>query len=81
MAWPVCRHPKHDLFLALALWNGVDPIMKERMFGLTSPQGNHGGGRQGASVDLTGCPAMPGPLAVSLLAAAFPYQQLIDENA
>ena len=24
------------------LWNGVDPILKERMFGLTGPQGNHG---------------------------------------
>ncbi len=30
------------LCLALALWNGVDPILKERMFGLTGPQGNHG---------------------------------------
>lgn len=28
--------------LALSLWNGVDPILKERMFGLTGPQGNHG---------------------------------------
>jgi Pyridine nucleotide-disulphide oxidoreductase, dimerisation domain len=28
--------------LALALWNSVDPILKERMFGLTGPQGNHG---------------------------------------
>jgi hypothetical protein len=28
--------------LALGLWNGVDPIMKERMFGLTGPEGNHG---------------------------------------
>ncbi len=28
--------------LSLALWNGVDPILKERMFGLTSLQGNHG---------------------------------------
>jgi len=28
--------------LALALWNGADPILKERMFGLTGPQGNHG---------------------------------------
>ena len=28
--------------LGLALWNGVDPILKERMFGLTGPQGNHG---------------------------------------
>ena len=33
---------RHDLCLALALWNGVDPILKERMFGLTGPQGNHG---------------------------------------
>ncbi len=31
-----------DLCLALALWNGRDPILKERMFGLTGPQGNHG---------------------------------------
>jgi hypothetical protein len=28
--------------LGLALWNGVDPILKERMFGLAGPQGNHG---------------------------------------
>jgi hypothetical protein len=30
------------LCLALALWNGRDPILKERAFGLTSEQGNHG---------------------------------------
>jgi hypothetical protein len=28
--------------LALALWNGRDPILKERMFGLAGPEGNHG---------------------------------------
>jgi hypothetical protein len=28
--------------LGLALWNGVDPTLKERMFGLSGPQGNHG---------------------------------------
>jgi hypothetical protein len=28
--------------LSLALWNGVDPILKERMFGLAGNQGNHG---------------------------------------
>ena len=28
--------------LALALWNGRDPILKERLFGLTNCQGNHG---------------------------------------
>jgi len=30
------------LCFALALWNGRDPILKERLFGLTGPQGNHG---------------------------------------
>jgi hypothetical protein len=30
------------LCLALAFWNGRDPILKERIFGLTGPQGNHG---------------------------------------
>jgi hypothetical protein len=30
------------LCLALAVWNGHDPILKERMFGLTGPQGRHG---------------------------------------
>jgi len=31
-----------QLCLAVALWNGQDPILKERMFGLTGEQGNHG---------------------------------------
>src|SRR4051794_8433671 len=30
------------LCLALALWNGQDPILKERLFGLTNSEGNHG---------------------------------------
>ncbi|HET9655665.1 MAG TPA: glucosidase [Kineosporiaceae bacterium] len=30
------------LCLALALWNGRDPILKERLFGLAGPEGNHG---------------------------------------
>src|SRR5262245_9367902 len=30
------------LCLALALWNGKDAILKERLFGVTGPQGNHG---------------------------------------
>ena len=30
------------LCLALALWNGRDPILKERLFGLTKSEGNHG---------------------------------------
>jgi Glycosyl hydrolase family 63 C-terminal domain len=30
------------LCFALAMWNGKDPILKERLFGLTGPEGNHG---------------------------------------
>ncbi|HEY5036200.1 MAG TPA: hypothetical protein VII74_03605, partial [Chthoniobacterales bacterium] len=33
---------KQRLCLAFAFWNGRDPILKERLFGLTGPQGNHG---------------------------------------
>src|SRR5262249_37846077 len=33
---------KQRLCLGLALWNGKDPILKERMFGLSNRQGNHG---------------------------------------
>ena len=33
---------KCRICFALAMWTGQDPILKERMFGLTSPQGNHG---------------------------------------
>jgi hypothetical protein len=33
---------KQHLCFAVALWNGVDPILKERLFGLTNSEGNHG---------------------------------------
>ncbi len=33
---------KQYLCFALALWNGQDPILKERLFGLTNSEGNHG---------------------------------------
>jgi len=32
----------NETFFALALWNGQDPILKERLFGLTNDEGNHG---------------------------------------
>ncbi|MFE2124473.1 glucosidase [Rhodococcus aetherivorans] len=72
----------HDLCLALALWNGTDPILKERMFGLTGPQGNHGEDAKEYWWYLEGLPSH------ALLQwryhypqAEFPYQRLIDENA
>src|SRR5215472_4549664 len=33
---------KQFLCFAIALWNGIDPILKERAFGLTNSEGNHG---------------------------------------
>ena len=33
---------KQQLCFGLGLWNGVDPILKERLFGLTNAEGNHG---------------------------------------
>jgi len=37
----ICDEDQRFCF-ALAFWNGVDPIIKERIFGLTGPEGNHG---------------------------------------
>src|SRR5512143_2810467 len=37
----ICDKYQH-LCLALALWNGRDPFLKERLFGLTNGEGNHG---------------------------------------
>src|SRR3984885_13305496 len=33
---------RQHLCFALALWNGKDSLLKERLFGLTGPEGNHG---------------------------------------
>jgi hypothetical protein len=72
---------RHDLCLALSLWNGVDPILKERMFGLTGPQGNHGEDAKEYWWYLDGLPSH------ALLQwryhypqAPFPYEQLVVEN-
>src|SRR3954447_4974305 len=72
----------HDLCFALALWNGVDPILKERMFGLTGPQGNHGEDVKEYWWYLDGVPSHAWlRWRYHYPQAAFPYQQLIDENA
>ncbi len=72
----------HDLCLALALWNGADPIVKERMFGLTGPQGNHGEDVKEYWWYLDGLPSHAWlRWRYHYPQAAFPYQQLIDENA
>ena len=72
---------RHELCLALALWNGNDPILKERMFGLTGPQGNHGEDVKEYWWYLEGLPSH------ALLKwryhypqAAFPYDQLVHHG-
>src|SRR4051812_12580218 len=37
----ICDRHQHICF-SIALWNGCDPILKERLFGLAGPEGNHG---------------------------------------
>ena len=41
-ASPASLTMRQQLCFALALWNGRDPILKERLFGLTGNEGNHG---------------------------------------
>ena len=72
---------RHELCLALGLWNGVDPILKERMFGLTGPQGNHGEDAKECWWYTEGLPSH------ALLRwryhypqAPFPYGDLVAEN-
>ncbi len=61
------------LCLGLALWNGRDPILKERAFGLTGARGQPRGGRQGVLV-VPGRAAQPRlePLALPLPAGSVP---------
>jgi hypothetical protein len=71
----------HDLCLALALWNGRDPILKERMFGLTGPQGNHGEDVKEYWWYLDGLPSHAWlRWRYHYPQAAFPYERLVDEN-
>jgi hypothetical protein len=70
------------LCFALALWNGRDPILKERLFGLTNPQGNHGEDVKELYYYLDATPTasyLKGLYKYPL--AEFPYDELIRQNA
>jgi hypothetical protein len=70
------------LCLSLALWNGRDPILKERAFGLTNAQGNHGEDVKEYWWYLDAVPSHAwNRWRYHYPQAAFPYQQLIDVNA
>ena len=72
---------KQRLCLALALWNGRDPILKERLFGLTNSEGNHGEDVKELYYYLD---ATPSHSYLKMLykypQAEFPYARLVEEN-
>ncbi len=66
----------------IALWNGRDPILKERLFGLTGPEGNHGEDVKESYFYLDATPTASYLQALyNYPLAAFPYDRLIEENA
>jgi hypothetical protein len=70
------------LCLGLALWNGRDPILKERAFGLTGPQGNHGEDVKEYWWYLDSIPSHAwNRWRYHYPQAAFPYQDLVAVNA
>ena len=70
------------LCLSLALWNGRDPILKERAFGLTGPQGNHGEDVKEYWWYLDAIPSHAwNRWRYHYPQGAYPYQDLIDTNA
>jgi len=69
------------LCLSLALWNGRDPILKERAFGLTGQQGNHGEDVKEYWWYLDAIPSHAwNRWRYHYPQGAFPYQDLIDTN-
>ncbi|MEZ5788600.1 MAG: glucosidase [Xanthobacteraceae bacterium] len=69
------------LCLGLALWNGKDPILKERLFGLSNPEGNHGEDVKELYYYLDATPtASYARMLYKYPQAAYPYQRLKDEN-
>lgn len=70
------------LCFALALWNEADPIVKERLFGLTNPQGNHGEDVKECYFYLDSTPTHSYMKALyKYPQRAFPYAELVEENA
>jgi hypothetical protein len=69
------------LVFALALWNGRDPILKERMFGLSGNEGNHGEDAKEYWFYLDNTPTHSYmKMLYKYPQTEFPYQKLLEEN-
>jgi glycogen debranching enzyme len=76
----ICDEHQHLCF-ALALWNGTDPILKERLFGLTNSEGNHGEDVKEYYYYLDNTPTHSYmKYLYKYPQRAFPYNKLIEEN-
>lgn len=72
---------QQNLCFALAVWNGRDPILKERAFGLTGSQGNHGEDVKEYYFYLDATPTHSFMRYLyKYPQAEFPYAQLVQEN-
>ncbi len=72
---------KQRLCFALALWNGRDPILKERLFGLTNAEGNHGEDVKEYYFYLDSTPTHSYlKFLYKYPQAAFPYDDLVETN-
>jgi hypothetical protein len=73
---------RQTLCFALAFWNGRDPILKERIFGLTGPEGNHGEDAKEYWWYLDSTPTHSWMRWRYMYPqAAFPYERLLSENS
>src|SRR4029079_1658559 len=76
----ICDENQRMCF-ALALWNGKDAFLKERAFGLSGPEGNHGEDAKDYWFHLDNVPSHAYMRALYKYPhRAFPYQRLLDEN-
>ncbi|MGC2016788.1 MAG: hypothetical protein WA657_13200, partial [Candidatus Acidiferrales bacterium] len=72
---------QQHLCFALALWNGKDPILKERLFGLTNSEGNHGEDVKEYYFYLDSTPTHSYmKYLYKYPQAAFPYVDLVETN-
>src|SRR3954470_14548465 len=72
---------KMILCFSVALWNGVDPILKERLFGLTNSEGNHGEDVKEYYFYLDSTPTHSyAQMLYKYPQTPFPYTQLVAEN-
>jgi len=70
------------LCLSVAMWNGRDPILKERLFGLSNPEGNHGEDVKEMYYYLDATPTHSYlRMLYKYPHAEFPYARLVAENA